>query len=948
MNDRFDFDGVELPEDLAALDAELASIRYEERPSFGPELKAELLREWRSGAAPRRHWPVRELMAAGLAGLLMVGLGVPSARAALVRLVDVVRAPIEDRVAPPTTAPTVPLLPFDAPSTGTEEFHVVPPRLIDEPPPARSTVVPRYDGPEATFPELLDRAGTENLIRDNYPLAFQRRGVGGTVRLRLWVDSTGVVDVANVATGSGVPELDHAAVQVAPNFHFTPARRRGKAVGTWVEFDVRFQPLRDTEDSAGVLEIDAIDRPAVPEISPEIVPEPLAPEWRDDVVPPVMGQREAGDVLRAALGDDPSVHRLGPIAAILKGDPPAGAAPTQWRSEVSEALEAAIARAPDNPAPLLALARIRRKQGLRTESRMLYERGLQRALHDPSTVPPIILADLYYERGMLVRESWLGSRNAGRLPADALDPVACPQARSSGGAVSGFASVDRLIAWNYLCPEALGAAFESAFEPSPGNADANKAVMMASFRSAVEAYPAHPGANLEMLLELADEGRWDEVLEGARRFTRASEGHPYGLLMTGLALQRMSRTEEAEDQFRLAFRSLPAAEVAELEDVSKLLDPSQTAQYWKASGDARGGWVRSFWDRLDPILSTPVNERRVEHLARASYAHLRFGSALSDPGEVWVRYGRPTHVRVVAEGSGVRTEFWDYGSGPDITFRRMAASENLDLTSEGRAYVDELRQVFPHRYGTGSRLVFSLPGQVTRFRGVGVGASDVVVNTQVPALPATAARDTLDLNVFLLGAEGEKLDMVQRLMSAEPAPISLEAPAAAEVSDVVVEVFNRRTGQAAALRDSVHAAESVAGATMSDLLLTEPASPTPQSVRRDAPWMQPLTLARPVRSHEVGAFFELYDVASLAPWYRLRAEAENRSTGEVVALGIRPAGEDRLRPTWERRPNPEGPTAEYLSLWLDDLPAGRWTLRIVADLPDAGAPLVAERTIERP
>jgi TonB family protein len=942
MNDRFDFDRVELPKDLAALDAELSSIRYEERPSFGPELKAELTREWRT-AIPRRHWPVRPLMAASVAALLMVGLGVPSARAALVRLVDVVRAPIEERIAPPTTTPSVPLLPFDEPPTGAEEFRVVPPRLRNEPPPARGTVVPSYEGPEATFPDLLDRPGTENLIRDNYPVAFQRRGIGGTVRLRLWVDSTGAVDVADVATGSGVPELDRAAVRVAPSFHFTPARRRGKAVGTWVEFDVRFEPKPAVEDSIGPPVIDPVDRPSVPEMSPE----PLASEWRGDIVLPALGQREAGDVLRSALGDDAGVRRLGPIDAILKGDPPAGAAPTQWRSEVSEALEAAIARAPDNPAPLLALARIRRKQGLRTESRMLYERGLQRAQRVAATLPPILLADLYYERGLLVRESWLGSRNAGHLPADALSASACPQARSSGGALSGFASVDRLIAWNYLCPEALGAAFESAFEPSTGNAEANKAVMMASFRSAVEAYPAHPGANLEMLLELADEGRWAEVLEGARRFTRASEGHPYGLLMTGLALQRLSRTEDAEGQFRLAVRSLPAAEVAELEDVSKLLDPAQTAQFWKASGDARGAWIGSFWDRLDPILSTPVNERRVEHVARAAYAHLRFGSALSDPGEVWVRYGRPTHVRVIAEGTGVRTEFWDYGSGPDITFRRMAASENLELTSEGRTYVDELRQVFPHRYGTGSRLVFSLPGQVTRFRGVGVGASDVVVHTQVPALPATASRDTLDLNVFLLGAEGEKLDMVQRLMSAEPSAISLEAPAAAEVSDVVVEVFNRRTGQAAALRDSVHAAESVAGATMSDLLLTEPASPTPQAVRRDAPWMQPLTLAGPVATHEVGVFFELYDVASLAAWYRLRAEAENRATGEVIALGIRPAGEDRLRPTWERRPNAEGATAEYVSVWLGDLPAGSWTLRIVADLPEAGAPLVAERRIER-
>jgi hypothetical protein len=62
---------------------------------------------------------------------------------------------------------------------------------------------------------------------------------------------------------------------------------------------------------------------------------------------------------------------------------------------------------------------------------------------------------------------------------------------------------------------------------------------------------------------------------------------------------------------------------------------------------------------------------------------------------------------------------------------------------------------------------------------------------------------------------------------------------------------------------------------------------------------------------------------------------------------MRPAGEDRLRPTWERRPNPEGATPEYVNVWLGDLPEGAWTLRIVADLPDAGTPLVAERVIQR-
>ena len=43
MTDIHSIDG-RLPDDLRALDEELSSIAYEERPSFGPELRAELAR----------------------------------------------------------------------------------------------------------------------------------------------------------------------------------------------------------------------------------------------------------------------------------------------------------------------------------------------------------------------------------------------------------------------------------------------------------------------------------------------------------------------------------------------------------------------------------------------------------------------------------------------------------------------------------------------------------------------------------------------------------------------------------------------------------------------------------------------------------------------------------------------------------------------------------------
>src|SRR3990172_12322416 len=114
MTDRKHLDRLDVAPELAELDAELSSIRYEERPSFAPELEADLAREWLS-LQGRRYWPVRQLMAAGVAGLLMVGLGVPSARAAWVRAVGSLAVLVGVVSAPAESAPLLPP-PVDLPA----------------------------------------------------------------------------------------------------------------------------------------------------------------------------------------------------------------------------------------------------------------------------------------------------------------------------------------------------------------------------------------------------------------------------------------------------------------------------------------------------------------------------------------------------------------------------------------------------------------------------------------------------------------------------------------------------------------------------------------------------------------------------------------------------------------------------------------------------------------
>lgn len=938
MTDRYEFPSGRLPEPLERLDAELSSIRYEERPSFAPELEAELAREWQVlGGRSRR--PVRELLAAGLAALLLVGMGVPSARAALVRFAEALGV-VQPKAAPlpPAGQPAQVILP-------TLEGGVDP----DQGYPSGARV-PGPRGPEASFgpsrdlpvpgaltavPELLDRGWVEAVIRRHYPMSLQRAGIGGVVGVLLWVDSAGSVGFVNLGRSSGVPDLDRAALQVAPSLRFEPAGRGGRPVGTWVEFDVRFEPRGEG------LEPDWLSG-----LTPLGGPTRRPGEDVGTGAPGVPGSLTAEDFLRSALGDEAAWAHFGPAAAILAGDVPPGRGPTEWRGEVSRLLLDAMTGSPDNPAPYLALARLRLRQGLRSEAQLLLERGLQRAQRGRDAVPPRILADLHFERGILSQRSWEASRWRGRLRSSVLDPRACPDAPGGGGGGQGFVSAETVLAWNYLCPEALEGILSRSFESLEADAAVDRALTLTSFRAAVEAYPAHPEANVAMLLGLAEEGRWEDLLRGARRFLTASEGHGHGLLLEGLALQRLSRSEEAQRAFEAGMARLSGSEAAAMRDVASILLQPDASEYARLPEERQVAWAEAFWRPFDPILATPVNEREVEHLARAAFALLRFGSVSSDAGEVVLRYGHPRAIRAVDDGPGVRLELWDFGPGPDLTFRHLAGSPTPVLTPEGRAYLNEVRELVPHRYGNASRPVFALQAQVARFRGDGDGVQEVEVFGQVPVAFATGPSDSVEVSVVLLGAGGSTVSVTRSRVPAVEGGVVVGATARSELRGIVVEMYSPRTGQAAALRrpldpDGAHALYAV-----SDLVLTQVATPTAAEVARGAPWMEPLPADRPVPEHVIGAYLEVYGVA-VGGRYRLRAELEDRTTGEVRDVPIQPAEAVGFRPTWERHAQAGEVTREYVTVWLGDVQPGRYALRLVVSIPGVGMPLVGEQALDR-
>ena len=104
---------------------------------------------------------------------------------------------------------------------------------------ASETQRPRYI-PYEVAPRLINRNETIELLQKVYPTALKNAGVGGSVRLWLYVDERGLVQDCQVDVSSGFEALDAAATTVAHGMRFTPALMRDKPAAVWISQPIDF------------------------------------------------------------------------------------------------------------------------------------------------------------------------------------------------------------------------------------------------------------------------------------------------------------------------------------------------------------------------------------------------------------------------------------------------------------------------------------------------------------------------------------------------------------------------------------------------------------------------------------------------------------------------------------------------------------------------------------
>ncbi|MGI9179437.1 MAG: energy transducer TonB [Longimicrobiaceae bacterium] len=164
---------------------------------------------------------------------------------------EAIELPPEVEIPPPPEQIQRPQVPVLATEVNINEDLTIPETtfrdnpVTDLPPPPTAGTVDVSQAPTFTpyevAPEFRDRAALQRLLQQKYPPTLRDAGIGGTVRVWVYINEQGQVQNTRVVESSGYPALDQAATEVMQAVRFTPALNRDQRVAVWVQFPVTFQ-----------------------------------------------------------------------------------------------------------------------------------------------------------------------------------------------------------------------------------------------------------------------------------------------------------------------------------------------------------------------------------------------------------------------------------------------------------------------------------------------------------------------------------------------------------------------------------------------------------------------------------------------------------------------------------------------------------------------------------
>ncbi len=164
--------------------------------------------------------------------------------------IEMLEIPPEIEIPPPPEQIARPANPVITDAQIDEDITIAPTTFEDNPiddlpPPPEQAAVDLSDQPTFTpftvSPEIRNRPHLERLLEQEYPSLLRDAGIGGRVVVHFFINTEGRVENQFVAESSGHASLDAAAIRIAPELIFSPARNQDQVVAVWVQIPITFQ-----------------------------------------------------------------------------------------------------------------------------------------------------------------------------------------------------------------------------------------------------------------------------------------------------------------------------------------------------------------------------------------------------------------------------------------------------------------------------------------------------------------------------------------------------------------------------------------------------------------------------------------------------------------------------------------------------------------------------------
>jgi GWxTD domain-containing protein len=482
----------------------------------------------------------------------------------------------------------------------------------------------------------------------------------------------------------------------------------------------------------------------------------------------------------------------------------------------------------------------------------------------------------------------------------------------------------------------------------------------ALFREAYAAAPTNPRAARSLAMVYAERADWRGLEQFARGQVGAIPWDAWGWLSLGLATHRLGDTKTASAAFDSAMVLLDGGDRTRLDKLDRVLPPGDSSKAVRGSDAERAAYRRLYWAMAEPLWSRNGNQSRTEYLARVTYAELRWTvdelrlrGADTDRGDIFVRYGPPEikatfSPRESTTDQSQMSTIWVYGTDLAFAFVGQPSFASMRTPPGDISLVHAITQTNPVRFdNVRIPTIDSMPTLIARFRG-GRDSVDVLVAADIPV---AKIRESQSVAGPVLGdvwfMNGSAVVTWHDSLTLKADGVRSWRRRVAQGAYLFrVQAMADAAGTAARSTGVIDAGALTAdpfvmhGAAISDVLLTTSAAPRGSAAAR---WqdLDIVPMAGSVPHGGAIAFvWENYEFGARGgnAQYAVVATIEHQRSllgriganviGSLVGVARINRSNDRVAITFDRTMPHAAAFVDYLTVRLDDTPAGSYLLTL--------------------